>query len=107
MKTRDLARIGIPPGPCAELAKQMLQNAQASKRSMSVIIDDLGRIAASPDHFLDSEAYGHLAQLLIDRKAAGDAFTPRETDAPYRIWGQNLEPTAVAQLMNACKLPVA
>jgi tRNA-splicing ligase RtcB len=29
------------------------------------------------------------------------------SDAPYRIWGTNLEPTAVEQLKNACRLPVA
>ncbi len=28
-------------------------------------------------------------------------------DAPYRIWGEHLEPDAVKQLQNACKLPVA
>src|SRR5262245_53136740 len=28
-------------------------------------------------------------------------------DAPYRIWGDDLEPTAVEQLKNACKLPVS
>jgi tRNA-splicing ligase RtcB len=28
-------------------------------------------------------------------------------DAPYRIWGDGLEPTAVQQLKNACQLPVA
>ena len=31
----------------------------------------------------------------------------RHTDAPYRIWGTNLEPDAVQQLKNACQLPVA
>jgi tRNA-splicing ligase RtcB len=31
----------------------------------------------------------------------------READAPYRIWGDHLEATAVQQLKNACKLPVA
>jgi tRNA-splicing ligase RtcB len=35
------------------------------------------------------------------------AFQPRETDAPYRIWGTNLEAEAVQQLKNACRLPVA
>lgn len=29
------------------------------------------------------------------------------TDAPYRIWGKNLEDAAVQQLKNACTLPVA
>ena len=27
--------------------------------------------------------------------------------APYRIWGEDLEPDAVQQMKNACKLPVA
>jgi tRNA-splicing ligase RtcB (3'-phosphate/5'-hydroxy nucleic acid ligase) len=36
-----------------------------------------------------------------------NAFRPRERDAPYKIWGDNLEPDAVQQLKNACKLPVA
>src|SRR5687767_3933214 len=31
----------------------------------------------------------------------------RDGDAPYQIWGTNLEPDAVDQLKNACKLPVA
>ncbi len=29
------------------------------------------------------------------------------SDAPYQIWGSDLEPDAVQQLKNACKLPVA
>lgn len=39
--------------------------------------------------------------------AAGDPFVPRSTDAPYQIWGHDLEPTAIQQLKNACRLPVA
>ena len=31
----------------------------------------------------------------------------REQAAPYRIWGTDLEPDAVQQLENACRLPVA
>ena len=31
----------------------------------------------------------------------------KSTGAPYRIWGEGLEPDAVQQLKNACKLPVA
>jgi len=34
-------------------------------------------------------------------------FAPRVADAPYQIWGRNLEPDAVRQLQNACRLPVA
>ena len=34
-------------------------------------------------------------------------WVPREHDAPHAIWGENLEPDALKQLRNACKLPVA
>ena len=34
-------------------------------------------------------------------------FVPRRGDAPYRIWGEGLEPDAIQQLKNACTLPVA
>ena len=43
----------------------------------------------------------------IEQAAAEGTFVPRGVDAPYRIWGDNLEATAVQQLKNACKLPVA
>jgi tRNA-splicing ligase RtcB len=35
------------------------------------------------------------------------AFISRESDAPYRIWGDDIDATAVQQLKNACKLPIA
>jgi len=107
MKTRDLVKIGIPDGPCAERAKQILQRAHAAKQPMAAVLDHLKRVAASPNAFVDDERFGRLAQLLIEHSAATRTFTPRQSDAPYRIWGANLEPDAVQQLKNACKLPVA
>jgi tRNA-splicing ligase RtcB (3'-phosphate/5'-hydroxy nucleic acid ligase) len=41
------------------------------------------------------------------RTPAAETFVPRNVDAPYRIWGEHLEETALQQLRNACKLPVA
>ena len=107
MKTKDLARIGIPAGACAEAAKQILQKAHTAKRSMAAVLDDLGRIAAAPSTFLSDPVYAGLAQRLVDHVAAGKTFVPRGADAPYQIWGDNLEATAVEQLKNACRLPVA
>jgi tRNA-splicing ligase RtcB len=107
MKTRDLVRIGIPAGPAAETAKQILQRAQSAKRSTRAVLDDLARVSASPAEFAGDPEYGSLAKLLVDHAMAAGTFRPRESDAPYRIWGANLEPDAVQQLKNACKLPVA
>jgi len=107
MKTKDLVKMGIPAGRCAETAQQILQQGHSAKRSMATVRDDLGRVAASPAAFLDDTVYAGLARQLLDRAAAGDAFTARTSDAPYRVWGDNLEATAVQQMKNACKLPVA
>ena len=41
------------------------------------------------------------------RAGAEGCFVAREVEAPYRIWGDNHEATAVQQLKNACQLPVA
>ena len=43
----------------------------------------------------------------MEARDRAQRFQPRATDAPYRIWGSHLEPDAVQQLKNACKLPVA
>src|SRR5258706_4106093 len=34
-------------------------------------------------------------------------FQPREAPAPFRIWGEGLEPGSVQQMKNAADLPVA
>ena len=107
MKTRDLVRIGIPAGAAAEAAKQILQSAETAKRSMNSVIADLQQVAANPPSFIDDPRYADLARLLVEQSAAEETFVPRRVDAPYRIWGDNLESTAVDQLKNACKLPVA
>ena len=99
--------MGIPAGPSAEAAKQILQKARAGKKRMPAVIDDLKRVAASPATYVEDPAYGTLAARLIEHETAADTFTPRETDAPYRVWGEGLEPDALRQLKNACKLPVA
>lgn len=56
---------------------------------MATVVDDLKRLAAAPATFVDHVQYGDLAQLLVDRIAAQDRFRPRESDAPYRVWGSD------------------
>jgi tRNA-splicing ligase RtcB len=107
MKTRDFVAMGIPEGACAETAKRILQKAATAKRSMASVLDELKRVAATPAAFASDQQYGDLAQQLLDHAAALGRFDPRVTDAPYQVWGQGLEPDAVRQMQNACKLPVA
>jgi len=107
LKTRDLAAIGIPAGPCAEHAKRILQKAQTTKRSMRAVQDDLKRTVADPSALADDAVYGELARLLIDHASAATGYQPRVGDAPYKVWGRDHEPDAMRQMNNACRLPVA
>jgi tRNA-splicing ligase RtcB len=107
MKTRDLVAIGILGGPCADVAKRILQQAGAGKREMAAVVDDLRRVAAALATFVDDPFYGALAQRLLDHRSAADRFQARASDAPYQVWGRDLEPDAVKQMKNARKLPVA
>jgi tRNA-splicing ligase RtcB len=107
MHTRDLAKIGIPAGSCADVAKQLLQQAHAAKQPMAGIQHDLARVAASPAAFVDDGVYGELARALVAHAEKAGAFRPRTADAPYRVWGSGLEPEALQQMKNACQLPVA
>ena len=107
MKTRDLEAIGIPAGVCADTAKALLRTARTGVRDAATVRDDLARVGAAPSEFVADAVYGTLARQLIDHAAAATTFAPRTEDAPYRIWGSGLEPDAVQQMNNACKLPVA
>ena len=41
------------------------------------------------------------------RHSAARQFTPRNSLAPYRIWGDDIDPGSLRQLQNACSVPVA
>ena len=107
MNTRELVAIGFPAGPCVDRAKQVLQQARAARQNMPAVVEDLKRLAVEPASFVSHAQYGELAQQLVDQIEARDRFRPRESDAPYRVWGSDLEPDALTQMRNACKLPVA
>jgi tRNA-splicing ligase RtcB (3'-phosphate/5'-hydroxy nucleic acid ligase) len=106
MKTRELVAIGIP-APCHEAAHQVLRDARAADRDVTVVADDLKRVASSPASFVNDSVYGALAQQLEAHLATVGRFEPRATNAPYQVWGEGLEPDALRQMNNACKLPVA
>ncbi len=39
-------------------------------------------------------------------RSAVESYQPRSEDAPYQVWGRDLEPDALRQMKNACQLPV-
>lgn len=102
MNSKHLHELGIPNGHPTMLALAVIKAlAKKGQRSteMTIVLEG---IIKTPEKFIDHELYGDLAATL-----GGKRYVPREVPAPYRQWGENLEPSSVEQMVNACKLPVA
>ncbi len=107
MRRKDLIALGFSSRELADLAIATLRAAARAglrKRPLRRRVEEL---AAAPESYVDDELFGELAQALLDRRAAGEDFDLRPEPVPYRQWGDDHEPAAVAQMDNACRLPVA
>ena len=107
MKAREMKNLGIPAGKLVQVALKAVGLAREAGLDMATIRDRIREVAADPETFRDHATFGGLAGELLAKKEAQSSYVPRAEPAPYRQWGQNLEPDSVRQLESACKLPVA
>ena len=107
MKTRDLIELGIPRGECVDAARAACIEAARGGMKKRVLADLAASVAAHPERYTDDANFGALARMLIEYREAHSAFAPRESNAPYRQWGRDLDEKSVAQMHAACELPVA
>ena len=106
MKPRQLQNLGVPAGEATRLAGRLIGPALAGGVDRRRLADYLRAVVASPGSHLDDPHFGPLARLL-ESGGAVEAFVPRPTPAPYRQFGEDLDPASVAQMQHACELPVA
>jgi tRNA-splicing ligase RtcB len=105
MSGKDLIKMGFKPGPTIGVALRLIPEASTAldrdslRRELQAVLNDPVSNAAHPQ-------FAELAQALRDERER-PAFVERDQPAPYRIWGENLEPTAVDQMKAAARLPVA
>ncbi|MCG3179110.1 MAG: hypothetical protein BIFFINMI_01441 [Phycisphaerae bacterium] len=107
MKPRELANLGVPRGDAMKIAGECVRSAAAAGMDKAAIRAAVGRAVGDPAAHRDDAHFGPLAAAVGLARQAQAQFTPRPEPAPWRQWGEDLEPTAVDQLRNACKLPVA
>jgi len=110
MKPKQLNALGIAKGPAREAAIAAVRELARRGESGGPVRRRLAEVVAAPERFVGDEVLGPLAQAL--RKQAARAERGRDAreraePAPYRQWGRDLEPQAVQQMANACRLPVA
>jgi tRNA-splicing ligase RtcB len=102
MNTKDLIRLGVPPGEANRrgmefIAKYILKGLDKAK-----LAEDVEAIVRNPAAFVEDELRGEFAKVLtrVERPL-------RQATAAWRQWGDGLEPEAVNQMARACQLPVS
>ncbi len=107
MKTRNLIELGIPHGEAVDAARAACIKAAQGGMKKRVLAELVASVAAHPDRYTDDSVFGGVAQMLIAHRDAQASFAPRESGAPYRQWGRDLDENSVQQMRRACELPVA
>jgi tRNA-splicing ligase RtcB len=106
MKSRDIIAIGIPKH-LVKIAQRTLAAAQQSGMKKRAMPDFLAAVWSNPEANVTDPIAAELATSLVDYKASAKNFEARESPAPYRQWGTDLEPQSVQQMVHACELPIA
>ena len=102
MNTKDLTRLGVPPGAPQKLGMEFIVNFIARGGDPSRLEEEVAAVVANPAAFLADPEREAFARALYE-----PAFKQREKLAPWRQWGEGLEADAVKQMANACALPVS
>ncbi len=102
MNKKKLLLLGVP-GDSVGAAIQCIQSAAADPKQSLKPKKVIPLIVAAPNAFLTDPVWCELAQSIIQCQ---NQPTLREP-IPYLSWGVGLEPTAIHQIENACRLPIA
>jgi tRNA-splicing ligase RtcB len=102
MNTKDLIQSGVPAGEPVRLAHEFMKEYVALGGAGAELQTEILKIVADPPAFFGDPLRAPLARTIYR-----PPFTPRAELAPWKQWGEGLEPQAVTQMANACALPVA
>jgi len=102
MNTKDLIALGVPPG-------------EATRRGIAFIADfilkggdklnlpaEVEAVVRAPGDFTTDKLRGEFAKALLKSNRP-----LQQAPAPWRQWGEGLEPEAINQMARACQLPVS
>src|SRR5438477_6460418 len=102
MNTKELIRLGVPPGEPTRRGMEFISRYILKGLDKAKLVEQVEAVARDPASFADDELRGEFAKALV---RCGRAI--REAPAPWRQWGEGLEPEAINQMGRACQLPVA
>lgn len=109
ISSKELNSLGIPNHKSIiPLAMKLINTELAAGADLEAMRAQIRTLGQEPQSLLDNTVLGPIAALILEHFPKGLAFTPRETPAPWKQWGDvNVEDTAIRQMQNACSLPIA
>jgi tRNA-splicing ligase RtcB len=102
MTPADLIRLGVPLGRPVRRANDFIANYCLKGLDRSRIEDEIRSILAKPTAYAEDPLRGSFARSLLKPRPA-----LKDPPADYHQWGSDLDPQAVQQMEQACRLPVA
>ncbi len=102
MNTKELIRLGVPPGEATRRGMEYISKYVLKGLDRSKLNDDVAAVVRNPELFAEDDLRGEFAKALLRSNR-----TIREAPATWRQWGEGLEPEAINQMGRACQLPVA
>lgn len=107
MTGKELLELGFKPGPAVGVALSLLPAAEAALGAEGAA-QALRALATEPAGYVEHAQFGEVARLLVaEAEADAQRYVARAEPAPYQVWGEGLEDTALQQLRNAVQLPVS
>ncbi len=107
MRPKEIRALGVPRGEALKAAIDGVRAASSFGMKKGAIRAAIKRVIKDPLGSKTDEVFSSLAQALFLQKSSKEGFVPREESAPYRRWGDEIEPGAIKQMENACALPVS
>lgn len=113
MKASQLRALGVPTGPAMRAALTGVKRAVAEGLDRAGLELAIWDVVQNPERYANHALWGRLAGELAHAPGGRHGGTRRvrpvmrNTSAPWKQWGSDLDTAAVNQMENACKLPVA
>ena len=108
LRGKDLRAIGYPEGPVISIAMNVMEKNYKFEKEEEVM-DLLKKILAAPVEYANDAVLGLIAQQLIPKELPeGVEVSLNATGVQFSVFGgTNIEATAMNQMYQAAKLPVA
>ncbi len=102
MNTKELIRLGVPPGDATRCGTDFIARYVLKGLDKTRLTAEIEAIVADPGKYRADALRGTFAQALL---RCGRTIRPAA--AAWKQWGDGLEPEAIHQMGRACQLPVS